>query len=225
MVSVRRIENFFSVLQEGYVRLAGDEMTGATRKRRSDSQRTRDKLLDSMGTMLRSHGLAFTLPDLAREAGVATATVYRHFDDVHEVRSVFYERILDSLRTAFHGLSDQYTGLDLFRRICAAWVGTAEPWARAATFIRSAEGYLERVQAGDPMTGGLHTALRPVIDQLVEAGDLPDQDRDFAVLTWITLFDERVIVDLRSAFGWSADEIAEQLAATTLRALGWREPA
>jgi AcrR family transcriptional regulator len=42
-------------------------------------------------------GPAFSLPDLARVAGISTATVYRHFNDVHEVFHEFRQRLADEL--------------------------------------------------------------------------------------------------------------------------------
>ena len=52
--------------------------------RRRDARRTRDRLLDAAGELLEASGPHFTLPDLARYAGVGTATVYRHFVDQAE---------------------------------------------------------------------------------------------------------------------------------------------
>jgi len=197
-------------------------MPDADKKLRADTQRTRNRLLDVLGRLLEVQGLDVSLPELAREAGVATATVYRHFDDVHELRQEFYRRIVDSLLTEFGALSGSYEGRELFDRTCESWVRVASTWARAATFIRSAEGYVERVHGGDLFVGRLDGVLRPVIVQLVDAGIIPEQDLDYAVLIWVTLFDERVLVDLESAMGWSTERVAATLAGTVLAALGAR---
>jgi len=198
-------------------------MSDGDKKLRADTQRTRNKLLDVLGQLLEKQGLDVSLPDLAKEAGVATATVYRHFDDVHELRQEFYRRIVDTLLSEVATLSASYEGRELFDRTCESWVRVASTWARAATFIRSAEGYLERVHQGDVFVGRLDGVLRPVITQLVDAEIIPDQDLDYAVLIWITLFDERVLVDLESTLGWSSELVARTLSVTVLAALGATE--
>lgn len=189
-------------------------------KLRADAQRTRQKLLDAMGRLLVTQGLDVSLPDLAREAGVATATVYRHFDDVAELREEFYRRIVDSILAAVTMKSEHYQGLELFEQVCLSWVESLSSWARAATFIRSAEGYLERVKQGDLLVSRLDAVLRPVIADLIRMGVIPEQDVDYAVLIWVTLFDERVFVDLEASLGWDVGKRARTLSSTVLAALG-----
>lgn len=189
-------------------------------KLRADTQRTRQKLLDAMGRLLVTQGLDVSLPDLAREAGVATATVYRHFDDVTELREEFYRRIVDSILAAVIMKAEHYQGLELFEQVCLSWVESLSSWARAATFIRSAEGYLERVQQGDVLVSRLDTVLRSVVVDLIRTGVIPDQNVDYAVLIWVTLFDERVFVDLEASLGWGVDKRARTLSSTVLAALG-----
>lgn len=199
-------------------------MPNGDKKLRADTQRTRNKLLDVLGRLLEVQGLDVSLPDLAKEAGVATATVYRHFDDVHELREEFYRRFVELLVAEVTALSGEYQGRELFDRTCERWVAYASTWARAATFIRSAEGYLERVHGGDVFVGQLDGVLRPIIAQLVDEAVIPHQDLDYAVLVWVTLFDERVLVDLESALGWPVERVSGTLAATVLAALGARSP-
>jgi AcrR family transcriptional regulator len=190
------------------------------KKLRADTLRTRRHLLDVMGRLLEERGLDISLPDLAKEAGVATATVYRHFDDVHELRDEFYRYTVYDLIGQLEEVLETSRGRAAFDRICSAWVATAAHWARAATFIRSAEGYLERVRRGDDFVTRLHRLLTNVISQLIEDGDLPPRDVDYAALMWITLFDERVLVDLEASLGWTWERISQHLSATLLAALG-----
>ncbi len=190
------------------------------KKLRADTRRTREHLLDVLGRLLEEQGLDVSLPDLARESGVATATVYRHFDDVHELREEFDRRIVETLGVQFDELLDSYRGRELFDRVCAAWVERASAWARAATFIRSAEGFIERVKSGNDLVVRLDRALGEVVRQLIEGGVIPAQDVRYAVLVWITLFDERVLVDLDAGLGWSRPRIVKHLSATVLAALG-----
>ncbi|HVV12158.1 TetR/AcrR family transcriptional regulator [Amycolatopsis sp.] len=185
---------------------------------RRDTARTRDRLLDAAGILLAERGPGFSLPDLARASGVATATVYRHFEDVRDVHHEFYYRLVDELVAELTAVPGNGTGR--FTEICARWVNLALQWGRAATRIRSSEGFLERVRADDPPTSALHAALAPVVGELAKAGEIPPQDTDYAVLVWITLFDERVIVDL-AALGWPASRISHALSGSVLAA--WQQ--
>jgi AcrR family transcriptional regulator len=193
--------------------------TQPARRIRRDTARTRDRLLDAAGVLLGERGPTFSLPDLARASGVATATVYRHFGDVHDVHRAFYQRLIDELVTELNSVADDARGLRRFERVNDQWVELAAGWGRAATHIRSAAGFLERVHAGDPLTSALYAALAPVVAELVEEGVVPPQEVDFAVLLWVTLFDERVIVDLTSSLGWSSRRIARRLSSSLLDAL------
>lgn len=178
---------------------------------RRDTARTRNTLLDTVGALLAERGLGFSLPDLARASGVGTATVYRHFDDVQDAHRDFYYRLMDELVDQLGSLPGE--GLERFRLTCDRWVRLALEWGRAATHIRSAGGFLERVAADDPPTSALFNALAPAFDDLVARGAVPEQDRNFAILMWITVFDERVIIDL-AQHGWSRNRIARTLGAS-----------
>ncbi|GLY20214.1 TetR/AcrR family transcriptional regulator [Kineosporia rhizophila] len=185
---------------------------------RADTLRTRQKLLDAAGSLLRERGLAFTLPDLARHSGVSTATTYRHFEDVHAVYDAFYRRtqndLLTRLRTAGHP-----DPLRSFQIMCHEWVLSATTWGRAATHIRSARGYLERIRDGDdPPLTELDTTLTAVVRRLVLSGQIPDVDLRYSVLIWITTFDERVVVDLTETLHWGPEKIAETLGRSVLAA-------
>jgi AcrR family transcriptional regulator len=180
---------------------------------------SRQKLLDALGRLLEHQGLDVTLPELAREAGVSSATAYRHFDDVEEVRAEFYNRIFDRVIRAIEELTERYTGLDLFHRVCQTWVELELPWARAATYIRSAEGILERVQRGEGLSSSYHRLVTGVLDQLIAAGVIPAQDTDYAALLWLTIFDERVFVDLHTAKGMESYEISHRLGTSLLAVL------
>lgn len=194
-------------------------MTRPRAQLRRDTAATRDRLLDTAGLLLGERGTAFTLPDLARASGVATATVYRHFADVHDVHREFYYRLVDELVAELARISTRARGRRRFDAICDRWAALASQWGRAATHIRSAEGFLARVRRQDPPTSALFRALAPAIEELVEEEVIPEQDVEYAVLLWITIYDERVIVDLSTTLGWPTKRIARTLSQSVLGAL------
>lgn len=190
------------------------------RRPRADRLRTRAHLLDVMGRMLEAQGPDFSLPDLARESGVAIATVYRHFADLGDLREEFYNRYVGGLVDDLAQLVAQYRGRQLVHEICRAWVESAMRWARAATFIRSPDGYLERLHADDVFIRRLHgDVLEPAVRGLIDDGEIREQDVEYAALLWITLFDERVLIDLTQALGWSVSRASGALEASLMGAL------
>jgi AcrR family transcriptional regulator len=189
-------------------------------KLRRDSQAVRDRLLDGAEVLVADRGLHFSLPELARQAGVATATVYRHFADVEAVGAQLFERILGSVvdRIEAHA-AEPGTARERMSRICLGWVESGVSWGPAAIRLRRPEGVLERRRAGDPLIRRFLGALGRVLDELVGEGEIPDQGRDYALLVWVTLFDERVFVDLVGDTNWSVSQIASMLESSVLGAL------
>jgi AcrR family transcriptional regulator len=193
-------------------------------KLRRDTQETRDRLLDVVEELLAEQGPTFTLPDLARRSGVAIATVYRHFPTVHDSHREFYLRLVDQIVDDLSQLAPKPAGRRRFNAACHHWVTLAMGWGRAARHLRSPEGIIERMRRNDPAISAFYQILAAIILELIAAGDLPEQDLDYAVLVWVTLFDERAIVDLAQGLGWTPRKIARQLGATVLGALGATTP-
>lgn len=181
--------------------------------------RTRDALLDAMGRLLETKGLEFSLPALAAESGVATATVYRHFDNHVELRAEFYNRIFDQKIAEIAAIDPGLEPIDHLWQLCRAWVELDDNSARAAAYTRSAEGYLERLSRGEPLSVALYETLAPVFQRMVESGVLPTVDLKFATFVWVAIFDERNLVDLRLGLGLSNDEVTDRLCTTLLRSL------
>lgn len=158
--------------------------------------------------MLSSQGLAFSLPDVAREAGVSAASVYRYFTDVHELHREYHADRIAGLLEGFDELRNEgRRGFELFAATCAEWVHASHRWAKSVTHTRSAEGFLVRVRNGDPTTSAMYRTLSRILAEMVQDGVIPPQNIDYSVLTWITTLDERVMVDLRAELGWSDDEM------------------
>lgn len=181
------------------------------RRLRSDFLASREVLLNAVEVLLVRQGQWFSLIDLAKEAGMSTATAYRHFNDSDEVLNAYYERLIHGLTAEIQAVPAHLSAFVRFEMICSVWVKQALRWFGAAVQIRSASGYLLRVQAGSKLICELHETLLPVVNALIESGEIPSQTQDYAVLMWVTIFDERVIADLYQALGWSVNRITEEL--------------
>ena len=187
---------------------------------RRDTRQTRDRLLDAVGELLAESGPTFGLPELARRGEVATATAYRHFETVHDAYQQYLLRTVDQLTAALGSVAHSRTARGRFDRACEKWAEQALDWGPAIVHIRDWRGFLQRLRDRDPAIIALYAALEPIVLALIADNVLPEQDIEYAILVWITLFDERVILDLGEAKGWHSARIAKQLGSTVLRALG-----
>ncbi len=189
--------------------------------RRSDAQRYRDRLLDAAGELMEADGPNFTLPELARRAGVGTATAYRHFADIDQVHTGFETRSVAGFVQALREIdATPDHPIEWFRKVCDCWAERGITVAAPARFVRSATGFLDRLGHADPAMSAVAGTLRAVLQALIGARIVPDQDEDAALLLWITLFDERVVVDLARAHGWTSRRISDYLGTAVLGALG-----
>lgn len=187
---------------------------------RRDTRQTRDRLLDAVGELLAESGPTFGLPEVARRGDVATATAYRHFETVHDAYHQYLLRTVDQLAVALGSVGRSRTARGRFDWACKRWAEQAMSWGPAIVHIRNWRGFLQRLHDNDPAITALYAALEPIVLALIEENVLPEQDVEYAILVWITLFDERVILDLGEAKGLPGGRIARQLGSTVLRALG-----
>lgn len=187
---------------------------------RSDARRTRDRLLDAATELLEASGAHFTLPDVARQAGVGTATVYRHFPDVAELLTAVEVRSITALTAAIDGLDRDSDPRRKFETICERWIERSIRDSAALRFLRSPEGVLERADRGEEVMTALLRALESAIADLVAAGIVPAQDLTAGALLWITLFDERIVIDLGRTHGWTTRHLTQYLCGAVLGALG-----
>jgi AcrR family transcriptional regulator len=186
---------------------------------RSDALRSRARLIDAVEQLLNSGRTDFSLPELASEAGVGVATAYRHYASPSDALQAYAARAVGELVDSFAGVDVDGDPLLRFRHYCARWVAQGQLWGSAVRHIRSPKGFIERLNQDDPSIVALHTILVGVLDDLMARGAMPTMDRTFAVLLWITIFDERVIYDLTEHHHWNSARITNHLTAAAAGAL------
>lgn len=72
-------------------------MVEAQRRRRSDGQRNRARLLDTAGRLFLERGPDVSFVEIAKEAGVGVGTIYRHFPTREELIGAVYRSELDAV--------------------------------------------------------------------------------------------------------------------------------
>ena len=129
--------------------------------RQERSQRTREKLLEALESLLQQHFFEqITIQDLADEAGVAVGTVYRRFRNKEALLPVLYRRRVDRL--------DAWAA--------AVWRGYATPAADASDGgLRAALGRL--VSAHVQFYGANAPVLRTLYLQVRLDGELIEPER------------------------------------------------
>jgi AcrR family transcriptional regulator len=186
---------------------------------RRDAQEHRDALLAAVGALLAERGPGFSLSEVAQRAGVSNATAYRHFCDATDAIDGYSDRLTRGLLAAFDALRPAPDPLTAIRELGQEWVQEAAGWGPAAVYLRSPRGFLARLGDGDPFITGLHERLERLLRSAIRAGVLPRQDVRYAVLIWVTIFDERVVVDLVGDLGLSPRQAARRMTGTLLAAL------
>jgi AcrR family transcriptional regulator len=89
----------------------------AERPLRADAERNRRRILEAAAEVFAQRGLAATLDDIARHAGVGVGTVYRRFPDKeHLIDALFEARIAEMVAIADAGLAnpDPFAGVVQF---------------------------------------------------------------------------------------------------------------
>ena len=185
---------------------------------RRDARQTRRALLDAVGDLLRTQGTYFSLPELAASSGVSTSSTYRHFDSVEDACEQFLAEIIKELLDLLGAVASSQPATDLIRTMCRAWVEQVDVWGPAAVELRATQGLLAGRRTGQPGVVALFSVLESALVRAFGSQVEDPVDREEAALLWLTLFDERLVLDLRES-GRTVEETSEFLHAALVGAL------
>lgn len=192
----------------------GDPASGL----RTDTQRNRMLLVAAAGRLF-SAGSPATMAEVAGEAGISTATAYRHFPSVDEALAAYrFEvgRELFEFTTA-----QEASGVDLLGRVCAHWVQLVVRHGASMIHTRSAEGYLARLRDGAYYLTVQAEALRRPLAEAAQELEVTASGQE-AMFLWNVFFDPREIFDLINSVGLTPDQASARLVRTFTAALrGW----
>ncbi|MFK0002378.1 TetR/AcrR family transcriptional regulator [Paenarthrobacter sp. NPDC090522] len=185
---------------------------------RVDMQRNRMLLVDAAGRLFGA-GRSATMSQIAAEAGISTATAYRHFASVDDALAAYRfevgRELLEFSRT------QTSAGLELLEVVCAKWVHLVVQHGESMIHTRSAEGYLARVKAGAYYLTVQADALALPLREACRELALPHPG-DEALFLWNGFFDPREINDLIQSLQLTAEQASARLVRTFTAALtGW----
>ncbi|WP_026197563.1 TetR/AcrR family transcriptional regulator [Sciscionella marina] len=146
------------------------DTTPSGRRKRSDARRNQQTLLDAAATVFVRAGVDAPIRDIAAEAGVGIATMYRHFPTRADLVVAVFRHQVDALAatTAADGESPE----DALR----SWVH------RFADFLVTKHGLAEALHSDQAGFESLHSEfvdrLLPVLDRLLKAAAATGHTRD-----------------------------------------------
>ena len=136
--------------------------TGSARKQRSDAQQNRVRILRTAQQAFVQHGAAVAMDDIARQSGVGSGTLYRHFPTREVlIEAVYKEEVEKLTATAAHLLKIK-TPIDALR----TWMLLLIDHVASKRLILPA---LESVAGGSSrLVEGSHEAIHAAFLSLVE---------------------------------------------------------
>jgi AcrR family transcriptional regulator len=146
-------------------------VTGVTDKvLRSDARRNLELILQAAGEAFAEGGLEVGVADIARRAGVGTATIFRRFPTKEDLVAAVFEARLQEIVSIARECGELDGGIEAVRRF----------FEQAIDFQIRDRGFLESVGkrrfAGDPRftacRDDIHAAIEQLVDQAQVSGEL-----------------------------------------------------
>lgn len=180
----------------------------------------RAQLLDAMAMMMRKGALPQTLADLAKAAGMSTATSYRYFQSLEDVAQAYLVKVMTELRDFANSRPE--TGRELLHVISRFWVNIVMEHGSVLVQIRSRRGFFDRLHGKVASTVRGHEARKRALYGVLEEEGLPVSMQEDAAMLYNTMFDPRDILDLINLRGLDADRVTNVLIQSFVGALrGW----
>jgi AcrR family transcriptional regulator len=141
------------------------DMSGEERRRRSDAERNRRRLLDAAEELFRTRGLDVGVGEIAERAGIGRGTLFRNFPTKEDlIAAIVVERMHEAAARGheLQGADDpsealfvfleymagtQQVNRGLFEAIADTWLANEEIRAGHTEIVEALEGLLDRAQA------------------------------------------------------------------------------
>lgn len=149
---------------------ASPQSSSPTRKPRADAQRNRERILEVARLAFTRHGADATLDDIARQAGIGSGTLYRHFPNRDVLIEAVYRSEVEKLTAAGQRFAATMTPLEALR----AWMLLFIDHVSAKTLIIPA---MNTVAGGsmrliEGARGLIHGAFITLVQRAIDSGDL-----------------------------------------------------
>jgi AcrR family transcriptional regulator len=148
-----------------------DTGSRAVRPQRADARRNQEALLAAAAAVFVASGVSAPIRDIAAEAGVGTATIYRHFPTRADLILAVYRHQVDALAEA---------GLELLGSTASPHAALGRWMSLFVDFLVTKHGLASVLQSDDPCFDPLHAyfldrllpACTELLDAATEAGEI-----------------------------------------------------
>ncbi|MDJ0392440.1 TetR-like C-terminal domain-containing protein [Rhodococcus sp. G-MC3] len=186
-----------------------------SRNARGEGNRLRDEIVAAATSLLQSvPAQAVTLRAVARAAGIAAPSIYRHFADLDAIFRAVVDLAFDELEVVLRAAPAGQRPVDRLRTVCAAYLSFAREhpqryrvmfgvdWNASGTMAPSAEELDARAMIGQDALAVLIAA----ITECVEAGESSSVDPSAdAIALWVGLHGLSTLRQTAPSFPWPSE--------------------
>ena len=134
----------------------------APRKPRTDALRNRERILEVAKGAFTRHGANASLDDIAKQSGVGTGTLYRHFPTRDALIEAVYKSEVEKLAAAAHGFAATMSPVDALRAWLLLFVDYIAAKHIIAPALNSVAGGPSRIYEGS------RSLVQGAIEELVK---------------------------------------------------------
>jgi AcrR family transcriptional regulator len=140
------------------------------RKPRADAQRNRERILKTAKEAFARHGANASLDDIAKQVGVGSGTLYRHFPTREELLKAVYRTELEKLAAAEQKLAETMPPIEALR----AWLLLFVDAVAAKQLIAPALNMLvgDHKKMFEASYARMQEAIRALVKRAVKSGDI-----------------------------------------------------
>lgn len=140
------------------------------RKPRADAQRNRERILEVAKQAFTRSGADTSLDDIAKQAGVGSGTLYRHFPTREVLLKAVYRNELESLATAEEKLAETMSPVEALRAWLLLFVDAVAAKQIIAPALNTLVGDHKKVF--ETSYTQMHDAIRRLVKHAVKSGDI-----------------------------------------------------
>ena len=157
------------------------------RKPRADAQRNRERILEIARLAFTRHEADATLDDIARQAGIGSGTLYRHFPTRDALIEAVYRSEVEKLTAAGQRFAATRPPLQALRAWMLLFIDHVADKRLILPAMESVAGGSLRLIEG--ARGLIHGAFVALVRRAIESGDLrPETDPDDFVRALVGVF-------------------------------------
>ncbi len=142
----------------------------ATRKPRADAQRNRERILEVARLAFTRHGAEATLDDIARQAGIGSGTLYRHFPTRDALIEAVYRSEVEKLTAAGQRFAATMPPLEALRAWMLLFIDHVADKRLILPAMDTVAGGSIRLIEG--ARGLIHGAFLALVQRAIRSGDL-----------------------------------------------------